>query len=193
MDVESFGRPMTAKRAIKKAVLAIPTQYETIFKYDVVEKDGKKEFKHWLDEKTEKKFLENTGKHAIFTDKYDWSADKIVMTYNRKVFIEDDFHWLKDKLLIPLTPIWHRKDDHIRAHVFMCVMGLFFVRYISYKLSDIGITDEQIFRELSRIRVGLVSRDDLKDPQIVVEDMTPIRARIFSKLDLGRYLEHNNF
>lgn len=187
------GRPMTAKGAIKKAVKTIPTQYETIFKYDVVEKNGKKKFKYWIDEKTEKKFLENTGKLAIFTDKYDWSEDKIVMTYNRKVFIEDDFHWLKDKLLIPLTPIWHRKDDHIRAHVFMCVMGLFFVRYISYKLSDLGITDEQIFRELSKIRVGLVAHDDLKNPQIIVEDMTPIQARIFSKLDLGRYLEHNNF
>lgn len=187
------GRPMTIKGAIKKAVLAVPNQYETIFKYDVVEKDGKKVFKHWIDEKAEKTFLENTGKLAIFTDKYDWSADKVVMTYNRKVFIEDDFHWLKDKLLIPLTPIWHRKDDHIRAHVFMCVMGLFFVRYISYKLGDLGISDEQIFHELSRIRVGLVAYGDLKNPQIVVEDMTPIQARIFSKLDLGRYLQLNKF
>ena len=187
------GRPMTTKGAIKKAVLTIPNQYEAIFKYDVIEKDGKKEFKYWIDAKVENIFLENTGKLAVFTDKHDWSAEKIVMTYNRKVFIEDDFHWLKDKLLIPLTPIWHRKDDHIRAHVFMCVMGLFFVRYISYKLSDIGISDEQIFHELSRIRVGLVAHDDLKTPQIVVEDMTPIQARIFTKLDLGRYLMLNNF
>ena len=123
----------------------------------------------------------------------DWSAEQIVMTYNRKVFIEDDFHWLKDKLLIPLTPIWHRKDNHIRAHVFLCVIGLLFVRYISYKLRDLGISDEQIFRELSEIRVGLVAHDNLKNPQIVVEDMTPIQARIFSKLDLGRYLRINNF
>jgi transposase len=187
------GRPMTTKGAIKKAVLTIPTQYGTIFKYDVIEMDGTKEFKYWIDENAERTFLENTGKLAIFTDKYDWSADKIVMTYNRKVFIEDDFHWLKDKLLIPLTPIWHRKDDHIRAHVFFCVLGLFFVRYISNKLSDLGIPDEQIFHELSNIRVGLVAHDDLKNAQIVVEDMTPIQARIFSRLDLGRYLRMNNF
>lgn len=187
------GRPMTSSGAIKKAVESIPTQYEAIFKYDIVESDSHKEFKYWIDEKKEKTYLENTGKLAIFTDKCDWSNDKIVMTYNRKVFIEDDFHWLKDKLLIPLTPIWHRKDEHIRAHVFMCVMGLFFIRYISHKLGDLGITDEQIFNELSKIRVGLVAHDDLKEPQIVVEDMTPIQARIFSKLDLGRYLEYNNF
>ena len=193
MTRKGRGRPMTIKGAIKKAVLSIPVQYVSIFKYDVVEKDEKKVFKYWIDKKTEKEFLENTGKLAIFTDKHDWSAEKIVMTYNRKVFIEDDFHWLKDKLLIPLTPIWHRKDDQIRTHVFMCVMGLFFVRYISHKLRDLGISDEQIFNELSRIRVGLVTPNDLKRPQIVVEDMTPIQARIFSKLDLGRYLQINNF
>ena len=61
------------------------------------------------------------------------------------------------------------------------------------EIFGLGITDEQIFRELSRIRVGLVAHDNLKDPQIVVEDVTPIQARIFSKLDLGRYLEHNIF
>jgi len=182
------GRPMTAKGAIKKAVQSIPNQYASLFNYDVIENNHKKEFQYGINVKAEKEFLANAGKLVVFTDKMDWSAKKIVMTYNRKVFIEDDFHWLKDKLLIPLTPIWHRKDIHIRAHVFMCVMGLLFVRYISHKLRDLNISDEQIFRELAGIRVGLVSHDDLKNPQIVVEDMTPIQARIFSKLDLGRYV-----
>ena len=193
MTRQGRGRPMTTKGAIKKAVLAIPPQYTSIFKYDAIENNGKKTFKHWIDKKSEESFLRNTGKLAIFTDKHDWPSEKIVMTYNRKVFIENDFHWLKDKLLVPLTPIWHRKDDHIRAHVFMCVMGLFFVRYISHKISGLGISDEQIFHELSKIRVGLVTQNNLKNPQIVIEEMTPIQARIFSKLDLGRYLRQNNF
>jgi len=110
-------------------------------------------------------------------------------SYNGKVFIEDDFHWLKDKLLIPLTPIWHWKDHHIRAHVFICVMGLLFVRYLSHKLRILGLTDERIMAELANIRVGLVATKGLKEPQIVVEDMTPVQARIFSLLDLGRYLK----
>jgi len=190
---EGRGRPMTAKGAIKKAVLAIPPQYTSLFEYDVIEVDGAKRFQYEVDADAETEYLKNAGKLVVFTDKMDWSAEKIVMTYNRKVFIEDDFHWLKDKLLIPLTPIWHRKDDPIRAHVFMCVMGLLFVRYLSYKLKDLGISDEQIFHELAQIRVGLVTQDELKNPQIVVEEMTPIQARIFSKLDLGRYLRNNTF
>ena len=183
------GRPMTYKGAIKKAVKAVYPQYESIFKYDVVENDGVRVFKYWIDDKAEARFIENCGKLIVFTDQDEWPAEKIVKTYNRKVFIENDFHWLKDKLLIPLTPVWHRKDEHIRAHVFMCVMGLLFVRYLSYKLRILKITDERILKELSNIRVGLVATNDLKKPMIVVEDMTPVQARIFSLLDLGRYLK----
>lgn len=183
------GRPMTYKGAIKKAAKAVYPQYESIFKYDVVENDGVRGFKYWIDDKTEAQFIENCGKLIVFTDQDGWPADKIVKTYNRKVFIENDFHWLKDKLLIPLTPVWHRNDEHIRAHVFICVMGLLFVRYLSYKLRILKLTDERILKELSNIRVGLVAKDDLKEPMIVVEDMTPVQARIFSLLDLGRYLK----
>lgn len=183
------GRPMTYKGAIKKAAKAVYPQYESIFKYDVVENDGVRVFKYWIDDKIEAQFIENCGKLIVFTDQDGWPAEKIVKTYNRKVFIENDFHWLKDKLLIPLTPVWHRNDEHIRAHVFICVMGLLFVRYLSYKLRILKLTDERILKELSNIRVGLVAKDDLKEPTIVVEDMTPVQARIFSLLDLGRYLK----
>ena len=110
-----------------------------------------------------------------------------------KGFIEKDFHWLKDKLLIPITPIWHRKDGNIRVHVFLCVLGLFFVRYLSWRVGDLGITDERMMDELARIRVALVSRSDLKKPQLVVEEMTPLQARLFTKLDLSRYIKLNNF
>ena len=47
--------------------------------------------------------------------------------------------------------------------------------------------------ELAKIRVALVSRKDLKRPELVVEEMTPLQASLFSKLDLSRYLKLNNF
>ena len=78
-------------------------------------------------------------------------------------------------------------------HVFLCVLGLFFVRYLSWKVGDQGITDERMMDELARIRVALVSRSDLKKPELVVEEMTPLQARLFTKLDLSRYIKLNNF
>ncbi len=74
-------------------------------------------------------------------------------------------------------------------HVFLCVLGLFFVRYLSWKVGDQGITDERMMDELARVRVALVSRSDLKRPELVVEEMTPLQARLFTKLDHRRYIK----
>lgn len=188
MSKKGRGRKPTIQSSIKRAVKIIPEQYSTALKYNAWADEFGNRFDYWVDEKAEKNLFKGFGKIAIFTDKLDWPMDKVAMTYNRKVFIENDFHWLKDKLLIPVTPIWHRRDDNIRAHVFLCVMGLLFVRYLSLKVRKLGITDEQLMSELSKIRVALVSDNKLKKPRIVVEEMTPLQSRLFSMLDLGRYL-----
>ena len=78
-------------------------------------------------------------------------------------------------------------------HVFLRVLVLFFVRYISWKVGDQGITDERMINELARIRVALVSRSDLKKPELVVEEMTPLQARLFTRLNLSRYIQPTNF
>ena len=104
------------------------------------------------------------------------------------------FHRFEDELLIPITPIWHRKDGNIIVHVFLCILGLFFVRYLSWKVGEQGITDKRMMDELARIRVALVSRSDLKKPEMVVEEMTPLlQARLFMKINLSRYIKNNNY
>ena len=187
------GRKTTLEGAVKKASKLVPEQYGTVFRYKAFHEDNARRFKFWVDEDAEEELMTTLGKMAIFTDVEDWPPEKVAQTYNRKAFIEKDFHWLKDKLLIPITPIWHRKDGNIRVHVFLCVLGLFFVRYLSWRVGDLGITDERMMDELARIRVALVSRSDLKKPQLVVEEMTPLQARLFTKLDLSRYIKLNNF
>ena len=187
------GRKTTLEGAVKKASKLVPEQYSTVFRYKAFHKDNARVFNFWVDEDVEEEMMTTFGKMAIFTDMEDWPPEKVAQTYNRKAFIEQDFHWLKDKLLIPITPIWHRKDGNIRVHVFLCILGLFFVRYLSWKVGDQGITDERMMDELARIRVALVSRSDLKKPELVIEELTPLQARLFTKLDLSRYIKLNNF
>ena len=187
------GRKTTLEGAVKRASKLVPEQYSTVFRYKAFHEDNARRFDFWVDKDAEEELMTTLGKMAIFTDREDWTPERVAKTYNRKAFIEQDFHWLKDKLLIPVTPIWHRKDGNIRVHVFLCVVGLFFVRYLSWKVGDLGITDERMMDELEGIRVALVSRGDLKKPQLVVEEMTPLQARLFTKLDLSRYIKLNNF
>ena len=59
--------------------------------------------------------------------------------------------------------------------------------------SPMEMSPRRLFGNLEGIRVSLVSRSDLKKPELVVEEMTPLQARLFTKLDLSRYIKLNNF
>ena len=62
-----------------------------------------------------------------------------------------DFHWLKDELLIPITPIWHRKDGNIRVHVSMCFLGYFLRQLLKLKM-DRGGVEMSVREALVRLR-----------------------------------------
>jgi len=102
--------------------------------------------------------------------------------------VEDDFKWLKDRLLICVTPVYHRRDDRIRAHVFSCVMGLVLVRYTAWKLRDLGLPCRKIFEKLEGIRVSLVQDNGTREASFVVEQMDGVQSTMFTRLGLDRYV-----
>jgi len=57
---------------------------------------------------------------------------QIVETYDARNQIETDIAHLKEKLLIPLKPVYVRKDLKIRSHVFLCVIGLLLYNHLLY-------------------------------------------------------------
>ena len=60
-----------------------------------------------------------------------WHSEKIAKTYNQKYLVEDDFKLLNDVLLVPVDPINHHKDFNIMAHIFLCIIGMIFYRYLA--------------------------------------------------------------
>ena len=176
--------------AIQKSSKLIPKNFQSVFIYEINTKP--KELKYWVDEDKEKEFYSSFGKNAIFTDLHNWTSEQIVKTYNLKYLLENDFKWLKDKLLIPITPIYVWTDESIRVHVFLCVVGLLFMRYFLWKMKDLGVSEKELLEALENIRVSLVSNQkNMKKVKIVVEEMDSIQSRIFSRFDLGRYLQMN--
>ena len=113
-------------------------------------------------------------------------------TYNSKCSIEDDFKWLKDKLLIPITPLYVRTDESIRVHVFLCVVGLLFMRYFTWRMRDLKLSDRRLIEAMEDIRVSLVSsQENIKNPKMVVEEMDMVQSKIFSRFDMGQFLQMN--
>ena len=109
--------------------------------------------------------------------------------YDSRNMIEDDIKWLKDKLLMPVKPVFVRKDVEIRAHVFLCVMGLLLHNYLLYLINDPHLTIQNLANNLEKIRLGLIYNGKGKEnAEFFIEKMNKETAEIFTKLQLGEYI-----
>jgi transposase len=180
------GRKITKKGLCTNANKIIPGDLTTIFKYEIHD-DECLSFEYWVDEVAETEFINSFGKIAIFTDIHELNSADIAKTYFGKNIVEDDFKFLKDKLLVPVPPIYIRKDNRIRVNVFLCVMGMLFYRYIAKKVNNFGLSIKELDHELEGIRVAFVKADSTKI-NLVVEEMNTTQAKLFSVLELSDFL-----
>jgi transposase len=112
----------------------------------------------------------------------------IVKIYNSKSLVEDDFKLLNDQLLVPVGPVYHRKDEYIRVHVFLAMIGLLFYRYLAWETKIYGLSMNQIFEKLSEIKIAIVQERESKKSKIIVEEMDTKQASLFSFLNMEKYL-----
>ncbi len=145
MPFSTYSRRSRSRRYSTSAFLAmsaldaIPRDYRSIFKLNI--NDGA--FDYSIDENKEKELYQSFGKQAIFTDMNDWSSERIVKAYNSKHLVEDDFKVMKGALIIPVKPIYHWKDKRIKAHIFMCFLGVMFFRYMLHNVGELGMSAHQ--------------------------------------------------
>jgi transposase len=181
------GKKITRKGLCTNANKIIYSNLSTIFKYKIPE-EGKILFDYWIDTTAEEEFKNSFGKIAIFTDLHGSSSADIARTYFGKNLVEEDFKFLKDKLLIPVPPIFMRKDGRIRVHVFLCVIGMLFYRYLAKKVKYVGLSIKELQHQLEGIRMAFVKNNETSKISIVVEEMNPIQAKLFSRLELNEFL-----
>jgi len=130
------------------------------------------------------------GKTIVFTDKAGWHSEKIANTYNQKYLVEDDFKLLNDVLLVAVGPINHHTDFNIRAHIFLCIIGMIFYRYMAWKCKHLRLSLRRLVEELEGIQVALVKEKSGGKVEVVVEEMDAKQARLFSLLDLGKFMDN---
>ena len=78
------------------------------------------------------------GLYAVITDVSvdDMSADDVVQNYKRLSKVEQAFRVLKSSLL-ELRPIYHRTDDRIGSHVFLCMLSYYVHWHMSQRLAPL--------------------------------------------------------
>lgn len=89
------------------------------------------------------------GKYLLTTSDPTLSAEDVALGYKQLLEAERSFRDLKGTLL--LRPVFHRRNDRIRAHVLVCFLALVIVRVAETRT---GETWRTIRAELAQVRQG---------------------------------------
>ncbi|MGI0131174.1 MAG: IS1634 family transposase, partial [Thermoplasmata archaeon] len=187
------GRRTTTQSLTERIEDVLPPKWRGVFKYHIgatLDRGFPKfQVRAWVDPKKEQELRSGFGKMVLFTDREDWDDEKIVRTYFARSAMEEDFHVLKDVLLMPVMPIFHRKDPRIRVHAFLCVLGLLFYRWIQLRLEKElgqGTPIDRLARSLGGIRVAAVTDAKGKGGRWVLEKVRDERKELVEALQLAR-------
>lgn len=95
------------------------------------------------------------GKYLLSTSDNSLSAVDVALGYKQLIQVENAFRTLKTNL--ELRPVYHTKDERIRAHVLLCWLALLLVRVAEH---ETGLTWTRLRDEMERLHVGeFVSKD----------------------------------
>ena len=107
------------------------------------------------------------------------STDEVVAGYKALGGVERAFRSLKTALL-EMRPIFHKKDERIKAHVFMCMLGYYLQWHLVDRLrplfeedglgKDRRWTVENVIERLAAIRSNRVSANGVQFDQITEAD-----------------------
>jgi hypothetical protein len=89
------------------------------------------------------------GKFLISSSDDELSADQLALYY--KQLKEVERAWRDQKHVLDLRPIYHRKEDRIRAHVLLSFLALLLTRVAETRARD---TWPNLRRELERVHLG---------------------------------------
>jgi hypothetical protein len=89
------------------------------------------------------------GKYLLRTSDPTMTAEDIALGYKQLLQVERG--WRDMKQVIDLRPVYHRKEERIRAHVILCWLALLLARTAE---NACGTTWPKIRRELDRIHIG---------------------------------------
>ena len=119
------------------------------------------------------------GKYLLRTADPKLSAEDIAAGY--KQLLEVERGWRDMKQVIDLRPVYHRREDRIRAHVILCWLALLLARITE---NACGSTWPELRRELDKIHVGTFTgpagtfrqRTGMTKPQLTILKALEISA-----------------
>jgi transposase len=125
------------------SLFGVSVRYDEQSKQTVVEVDRKDDRSHWL-RRTE-------GYYLLRSNITDWKPEELWTAYIHLTDAEEAFHIHKSDLAI--RPIWHHKDERIKAHILVCFLAFVLWKAFGLMCKNAGLGDEprRVFEELCTI------------------------------------------
>ena len=134
------------------------------------------------------------GKTLLFTDRDDWSDEKIVRAYRGQHHVESAFRQMKDVAHVSFRPVHHWTDQKLRVHALCCVIALLLASLLNKRLAERGLrmSVEKMFETLGTIReIHTLTSSGRGRPRTHrgTSRLDDEARRVYAALDLGRYLK----
>jgi len=117
------------------------------------------------------------GKFLLRTSDPTLSAEDVALAYKQLIQVERG--WRDMKSTLDLRPVFHRKEERIRAHVVLCWLALLLIRIVENATED---TWRNVRNQLERLHLGT-----FEGPAGTCRkrtDLLPAQRRILTALDL---------
>jgi transposase len=137
------------------------------------------------------------GCYMLRSNIRDWSPEDLWKAYIQLTEAEEAFRIHKSDLSI--RPIWHQKEERVRAHILVCFLAYVLWKTLGRLCRQAGLGDEprKIFSELSQIKltdVILPTRNGKEIKLRCVETPSAHQLILLQKLKLNlpkRFVKHN--
>jgi transposase len=128
------------------------------------------------------------GKTIIFCDRQDLPTDEIISAYHGKSVIEDIFRYLKDRSYLRFEPLHHWTDQKIRVHALMCVLGLFLVKLLLYRLdkANLAMSLPVMMQELADIQEIMWLYPSHRLERMITK-LSSVQEKLYNIFRLDRY------
>lgn len=101
------------------------------------------------------------GVYVLRTNKEDITSQEIVNAYKQLAAVEMAFRCLKDTLEI--RPVYHWKEERVKAHVYICVISYLIHTVMEYllKKNDMQLGADTFLKRINRVKlITLTDKDD---------------------------------
>ena len=191
------GKRPTADSVDKQVKRILIRQHmKTLIHYTVQDVDNKwVDLQYSVDEQAFDE-LKNTylGKTILFTDRDDWQAEEIILTYRDQYKIEQSFRQMKDPSWVSWDPLLHWTDQKIQVHAFYCFTALLMSALLRKELQNtkISMSLSRVFEKLSKIQEVTIEYPTPKRIQeparvVMLTEMDREQKELFEALGLSCY------